>query len=217
MFGGVERSGAITHLGQRRSHGWGLPAQCSAGAQSGAALPARLEYTLCMMPGQRWSAALPRLVQCTLCFHPAFLKCACRDMPHQVPAAPLNSLARPADKANMQGIRCVHEAGTLCCVAQASEGTQLIDEWVEHLSDSADPESLGVAAELPLVPVCRLRSGDTCLSCPLACFRTMSEDCTMPVSAFNRSPSWRQLGRLAGSACAGAALRAKLKCFFGSH
>ena len=78
--GGVESGRGITHLGRKRSHGRGLPAQCSPGAQSGAALPAGPKHTLCMTPGQRWSAALPRLGQCTLCSHLAFLKCACSNM-----------------------------------------------------------------------------------------------------------------------------------------
>ena len=80
-LGDVERSRGVAHLEQRRSHGWGLQARCSPGAQSGAALPSGRERTLCMMPGQRWSVAQPLLGQCTLCFHPAVLKCACRDMP----------------------------------------------------------------------------------------------------------------------------------------
>ncbi len=92
--GGVESGGSIMHLERKRSHGRGLPAQCSPGARSGAALPAGPKHTRCTTQGQRWSAALPRLGQRTLCSHPAFLRCACRDRPHRFSCCTFESAGR---------------------------------------------------------------------------------------------------------------------------
>ena len=117
--GSVESGGGITHLEQRRSHARGLRAQCSPGAQSGGALPARPEHTQCTMSGQRWSAALPLLGRCTLCFHTAFPRCACRDMSHYVPCCIFKHTGGSRRQGQHARSCYVHEAGTLsscfCC------------------------------------------------------------------------------------------------------